>query len=45
MLYIQLSTFEILGIQLSADIIFTVFSLYRSKKERDSVMVLLFSNI
>jgi hypothetical protein len=35
---IESKIFEILGIQLSADIIFTVYSLYRGRKERDSVV-------
>ena len=35
--------FEILGIQLSVDIILTVYSLYRARKERYSTV--LFSNI
>ena len=30
--------FEILGIELSADIILTVYSLYRARKERYSVV-------
>jgi hypothetical protein len=35
---IESKIFEILGIQLSADIIFTVYSLYTGRKERDSVV-------
>ena len=35
---IESKIFEILGIQLSADIIFTVYSLYRGRRERDSVV-------
>jgi hypothetical protein len=35
---IESKIFEILGIQLSADIIFTVYPLYRGRKERESVV-------
>jgi hypothetical protein len=35
---IESKIFEILGIQLSADIISAVYSLYRGRKERDSVV-------
>jgi hypothetical protein len=37
--------FEILGIQLSADIILTVYSLYRATKERDSLVFKYILNI
>jgi hypothetical protein len=35
---IESKIFEILGIQLRADIIFTVYPFYRGRKERESVV-------